>query len=341
MPTIPSGSKVLVSGASGYIAAWVVRSLLDRGYTVRGTVRSESKGQFLSQAFGEKFEYVIVEDIMKDGAFDEAVKGVDAIEHTASPFYLDNIDDPQELIGPAVRGTRGILESALKNGTSVKRIVITSSCAAVLSVHPTPKVFSELNWNEQALKIVEESGKNAPNIAKYRASKTLAEKAAWQIYNENKGKVAWDLVVINPPFVFGPVIHDVKNPESLGTSAKDWYKVVIEGNKSDELLATTGMVWVDVRDLAEAHSLVLEKEAAGGERIIVAAGPVSWQDWVDAANSVTTSRNLRKGVPGGGKNMVHPINYDVSKAKRILGLNYKTMEETASATLADFDKRGW
>ncbi len=113
MPTITKGDKVLVSGANGYIAMWVVRTLLERGYTVRGTVRNASKAKFMdayfsSLGYGDKFESVIVEDIMKvthpftpakshhltsliwfhqDGAFDEAVKGVDAIAHTASPFH--------------------------------------------------------------------------------------------------------------------------------------------------------------------------------------------------------------------------------------------------------------
>ena len=117
MPALSSSTKnekILVTGASGFIAAWLVRNLLEKGYTVRGTVRSESKGQYLSKIFagyGNRFEYVIVKDIaeasfnfvffsiygwivLKEGAFDEAVKGVTAIEHTASPVTL-NIDDPQ------------------------------------------------------------------------------------------------------------------------------------------------------------------------------------------------------------------------------------------------------
>lgn len=109
MPTISKGDKILVSGANGYIAVWIVRILLERGYSVRGTVRGTSKGEYLKNYFtalgyGDKFEYVIVEDIAKvrrypwvgvrgilievqEGAFDEAVKGVDGIAHAASPFH--------------------------------------------------------------------------------------------------------------------------------------------------------------------------------------------------------------------------------------------------------------
>lgn len=98
MPAAPSPAKVLVSGANGYIAVWVVRTLLEHGYSVRGTVRSESKGTHLLNLFKDEvksgnFELVVVPDITAPGAFNEAVKGVDAIEHTSSPFLM-SADDP-------------------------------------------------------------------------------------------------------------------------------------------------------------------------------------------------------------------------------------------------------
>ncbi|KAK0475280.1 hypothetical protein IW261DRAFT_1496772 [Armillaria novae-zelandiae] len=352
MPAIQakSAAKVLVSGANGYIAIWVVRTLLERGYSVRGTVRSTEKGKHLLEVFkgyGQKFDVVVVEDITEEGAFDEAVKGVDAIAHTASPFYLNAVD-PQELIGPAVKGTAGMLASALKNGSSVQRILVTSSCAAVLHVSPEPKVFSEADWNEQAIKEIEEQGRDAPGIVKYRASKTLAEKAAWDFYKNHKSEIKWDLSVINPPFVFGPFIHDALNVDSLNESARVWYGIVAKegsGGKSPEFLATQGSAWIDVRDLAEGHVRALETPAAGEERIIISAGSFVWQDWIDTANALSLSpipsRTLPKGVPGAGKTAKHQIKYDTAKEKMILGLTLRTKEETAKDTLADFERRGW
>lgn len=91
MPAVQSG-KVLVTGGSGFIGAHVVRTLLIEGFHVRTTVRSTAKGEYLKKKLsdisggGGKFEYVIVEDIEAPNAFDEAVKDVDAILHTASPF---------------------------------------------------------------------------------------------------------------------------------------------------------------------------------------------------------------------------------------------------------------
>jgi hypothetical protein len=89
MVAISSPAKVLVTGANGYLATWVVKKYLEAGYSVRGTVRSLSNGAFLNDKFahyGNRFELVVVEDMTKGGAFDEAVKDVDAIAHTASPF---------------------------------------------------------------------------------------------------------------------------------------------------------------------------------------------------------------------------------------------------------------
>lgn len=163
---------------------------------------------------------------------------MDAIEHTASPFHL-RADDPDELIRPAVSGTVGILKSTLKYGASVKRVVVTSSTAAVLQADPNPRVFSEENWNEVSPREVETKGREAAQIDKYRTSKIFAERAAWEFVEKNKGEIKFDLVVMNPPFVFGPVLHEVSDPEKLNSSMQDWWAVV-KGRRDKEYLATVG-----------------------------------------------------------------------------------------------------
>lgn len=260
MPAVTKG-KVLVTGANGYIALWVVKALLDQGYSVRGTVRAESKVAHLKETFkeyGDKLEVVVVPDITKvrqirypllrqmltarrrlqEGAFDEAVKGVDAIEHTASPFHF-NVKDPQELIAPAVAGTGNILLSTLQHANdTVKRVVITASCASVLTQDTVPRTFSEKDWNDKSVKEVEEKGSAAAPHEMYRASKTLAERAAWKFVEINKGKLNFDVVVLNPPFVFGPVMHEVNTPDALNTSMLDWYNTVVKGTRTPEQLAS-------------------------------------------------------------------------------------------------------
>ncbi|CCM04264.1 uncharacterized protein FIBRA_06433 [Fibroporia radiculosa] len=320
MPTATSG-KVLVTGANGFIALWVVRTLLEQGYAVRGTVRSEGKARHLKEVFasyGDKLEVVIVEDITKAGAFDEAVKGVDAIEHTASPFHF-KADDPDELIVPAVHGTTRVLESALAYGTAVKRIVVTSSCASVMEAQEAPRVFSEVDWNNAAIAEVREKGRAATQPAKYRASKTLAEKAAWEFVEKNKDKLTWDLVVLNPPYVFGPTIHEVSAAEALNESMHDWFYSIFKGSKNAKQLSTIGSSWVDVRDLAEAHVLAIKRPEAGGERIIVSEGPWKWQDWVNVA------RELGADIPAGDESYdpaktTHYIVFDTTKAGKLLDL---------------------
>lgn len=178
---------------------------------------------------------------LQAGAFDEAVKGMDAIEHTASPYHF-KAGDPDELIVPALHGTTRVLESVLAHGTNVKRVVITSSVAAVLETQGTPRVFTEADWNEGSVVEVREKGVHASQAGKYRASKTLAEKAAWDFVEKNKGSISWDLVVLNPPMVFGPAIHEVGAPEALNESMHNWFHSVFRGSQDPKQLGTLGYV---------------------------------------------------------------------------------------------------
>ncbi|KAJ7590474.1 D-lactaldehyde dehydrogenase [Mycena floridula] len=338
-------SKVLVTGANGYVAVWLISGLLERGYSVRGTVRSFQKGKFLSEKFasyGDKFELAVVEDMAKEGAFDEAVEGVDVVQHLASAVTLTP-EDPQEYIQPAVQGTIGILKSILKHGSSVKRVIVTSSCSAVAVPGMAPKIFDDTDWNTYAVKVVAESGRAAPNVEKYRASKVLAERATWEFYEQNKSAIEWDLVVLNPPFIFGPAAHEVTSLATLNLSLQQFFSIVVLGEMTAQL--SVGNSWVDVRDVAEAHILALEKEAAGGERFIISAGPNFWQDFIDVATSLDPSpipsRKLGKGIPGAGSNPeANERRYSNKKSVRVLGITYRSMEEMVRDTLADFERRG-
>ncbi|KAJ7209032.1 hypothetical protein C8J57DRAFT_1201092 [Mycena rebaudengoi] len=338
MPAISTG-KVLVSGANGFIAMWVVRTLLEEGFAVRGAVRSVEKCGHLRDtfaAYGEKLELVVVPDIIQDCAFDEAVKGVDAIEHMASPVHL-NAENPDEIILPTVKGTLSMLNSALKHGKYVKRVVLTSSTAAVLQDESEPKTFSELDWNEHVLQHVAEKGSTASGHAKYRAAKVLGERAAWEFVEKHKDRLGWDLVVLNPPYVFGPTIHAVSSPEALNLSTREFYKIFTQPSTPATLQA--GNCWVDVRDLARAQVLALVTASAGGERIIISAGPWVWQDWLDAAPD---SSKYQKGTSGAGKDALYKIQFDASKSARLLGMTaYRNKEETARDTTADWEVRGW
>ncbi|KZT58723.1 NAD(P)-binding protein [Calocera cornea HHB12733] len=337
MTVVNSPTKVLVTGANGYIAVWIVRILLEQGYAVRGTVRSAPKGDYLKKLFekeGEKFEYVVVDDITKDGAFDEAVKGVQAVLHTASPVVFD-VKHPDELIKPAVHGTLSVLNSIAKFGTEVKRVVVTSSCAAILEPHDEGYIFSEKDWNDFSIKETEEKQEKAAPIHQYRTSKTLAERSAWDFV---KGKdFQWDLVTILPPFVFGPLLQETATKDSLNFSTNLIYQAVVNPKTGDELYAYAGN-WVDVRDVALAHVLALQKEAAGGERIIVSAGYYAWQDLYDELGKVPTPLpDTPKGVPSSTR--APPLVYSSEKAETILGIKFRNLGESAYETVVSARER--
>ncbi|KAL5532147.1 hypothetical protein ACEPAF_5711 [Sanghuangporus sanghuang] len=344
MPAVPAPAKVLVSGANGYIAVWVVRTLLERGYTVRGTVRSESKTGYLKNLFKSevesgKLELIVVPDITKPGAFDEAVKDVDAVEHTASPFHF-KANDPNELIEPAVKGTVGMLESALKfGGTRLKRVVVTSSCASVFDSN-SRGLINESSWNEASITLVKEKGSAAPNPEKYRASKTLAEKGAREFVSKNASSLSWDLVTLCPPFVFGPNINEISSAADLGTSQALFYEALLSKTKTPEDLKGVAGGWVDVRDVALGHARALEVPEAGGQRFILSSGMFVWQDWFDAANQLGIP-DIPKGTPGAGKDHQYVFRYDSSKAQNVLGIKFRDILTTTKETVEDFKKRGW
>ncbi|KAI8986796.1 NAD(P)-binding protein [Trametes punicea] len=343
----PTSGTVLVTGANGYIAVWVIKSLLDAGFAVRGTVRAESKGTYLRNLFksaGDKFDVVVVEDITKEGAFDEHVQDVAAIAHTATPVRLDAVE-PDELIIPAMRGTLEILNAARTHGRYVQRVVVLSSTAAVTRPDLDPSttlVLDESSWNEAEVAQCREKGRDATPLAKYRASKTLAERAAWEFVDRHRAEIAWDLVVLNPPFVYGPALHQVDLPENLNWSAKEWFDKVVKGELDDVVLANSGMNYVDVRDMALAHVLALQTPQAGGNRFIISAGPYKWQDFALIAHRIAP-----EAIPA-GKSSYEPTMvkraqkiYDNRKAIEILGMKFRTMEETARDTVEDFKARGW
>ncbi|KAI0078018.1 NAD(P)-binding protein [Panus rudis PR-1116 ss-1] len=341
MPAVPSG-KVLVSGANGFVATWVIKTLLEQGYSVRGTVRSQSKIPHLLKVFGsyrDKVEFVVVDDMTRAGAFDEHVKDVDAIEHTASPVHF-MFEDPNEYIRPAVQGTVHILESALKYGSKVKRVVVTASVACVVTLGlPELRTFTENDWNEGSIKEVEEKGKAAHPMHKYCTSKTLAEKAAWEFVEKHQKEIEWDLVTIMPPHIFGPVIHEVHEPSALNASMDGWYRHVLKEVGREEPHTNQGGSWVDVRDVAEAHVLSLQNEAAGGNRFIVNSGLYKGRDFINIAHSLDPSVPKLEADDTGYK--AENVMYDSTKSKEVLGLRYRTMEETTKDILDDFKAKGW
>lgn len=150
-------------------------------------LRRSTQGEYLKKQFvGQPFTYAIVKDIAAPGAFDACLQeaGIEGVAHTASPFHL-SAKDPNELIEPAVKGTVGVLESITKHAKAVRRVVVTSSVAAVLEPAEPPKTFTERDFNKFSIAEVEKKGAEAGPFHAYRASKALAEEAAWKYSKEH------------------------------------------------------------------------------------------------------------------------------------------------------------
>jgi len=234
---------VLVTGATGYVAGWVVKRLLDDGYTVHAAVRNPSnkeKVKYLDQVAAAAPGQVryFKTDLLSEGSYEDGMQGCSVVFHTASPFRLGVSDPQKQLVDPALMGTRNVLEQANKTD-SVKRVVVTSSCAAIfgdgLDMQQIPgDKFTEENWNTTS------SLQHQP----YAYSKTLAEQEAWRIA-ENQDR--WDLVTINPSFVLGPAINPFTQSES--------FKIIKQFGDGNGKIGVPNMPIsaVDVRDVADAH----------------------------------------------------------------------------------------
>ncbi|CAN0901783.1 Phenylacetaldehyde reductase [Linum grandiflorum] len=244
------GQTVCVTGASGYIASWIVKLLLSRGYTVKASVRDPNdpkKTEHLRALEGASDRLLLFKaNLLEEGSFDSGVEGCVAVFHTASPFYHD-VKDPQlELIDPALKGTLNVLNSCAKT-PSIKRVVLTSSIAAVAynGKPRTPDVVVDETWFSN------------PDLW-YVVSKTLAEDAAWKFAKE-KGM---DLVAINPAMVIGPLLQP-----TLNTSAAAVLSIMKDAGAQTFPNATFG--WVHVKNVAEAHIKAFEIPSANGRYCMV------------------------------------------------------------------------
>lgn len=220
---LPKGSTILITGASGFIGSHVVQEALNAGYKVVGTARSEEKAQNTKKIFNNNSNYstAIVKDFQHEGAFDEAVQGVDSVIHVASDTTFDS--DPNNVVKPTVAGVLSILRSAAKS-PSVKRFVLTSSSAAVLLPHPGKEVsVTADDWNQEALDLAwaPPPYNSDRAFAVYAASKTEGEKALWKFVKEEKPQFVVNTVL--PNYNMGKVLPG-GSPGATGTGIPNLYK---------------------------------------------------------------------------------------------------------------------
>lgn len=332
---IDKTKPVLVTGATGYVAGRLVEKLLKEGLTVHAAVRDPENPvktdplKHLETNSSGKLKFFRA-DLLDKGSFDEAAQGCELVYHTASPFIRNVKDAQRDLIDPALEGTRNVLNAATKSN-SVKRIVLTSSCAAIYGdakdlLNAPDNTLTEEIWNTSS------SLQHQP----YSYSKTLAEREAWKINNEQN---KWDLVTINPSFVIGPGI----NPNATSES----FSIFRQIGKGDFKMGAPEMNigCIDVRDLAEAHyragytpdakgRYIISSEDSGFLQLAKAIKnefpqyPIGtkkvpkWLLWLIAPTVGMTREEV-------SKNIGYPWHASNEKSIQELGMTYRAVDQSA------------
>jgi dihydroflavonol-4-reductase len=265
---------VLITGISGFIAKHIAVKFLAAGYAVRGTVRRLDRADEVRRAVlpvagagaADRLSFVAA-DLESDAGWAEAMAGISAVIHTASPFPIAQPRDENDLIRPAVQGTERVLMAARAAG--VTRIVLTSSVVAVLNEAKTG-IQDESDWCDVAL----------PTTTAYGKSKTLAERRAWELAKAE----GLALTVINPGFVLGAPL-DANYGSSLG---------IVERflNGKDPMQPPYGLPVVDVRDVAEMHLRAVQRPATAGKRYIAAAGSMTFAEMAKVLKAAYPARKI-------------------------------------------------
>lgn len=313
-----------VTGGTGFIGAYLVKFLLEKGHFVRATVRNPEnvdKVGFLWELRGAKERLKIFKgDLLLEGSFEKAIDGVNGVFHTASPVlvpYDENIQG--NLIEPCVKGTLNVLRSCSKS-TSVRRVVLTSSCSAIRYRGDAQQVspLDESHWSD--LDYCKDH-----NLW-YAYAKTIAEKEAWKLAEEN----GVNLVVVNPSFIVGPLL----SPEP--TSTLLFTLGLIKGLRGEYPNTTIGFVHID--DVVDAHILAMEKSEASG-RLICSFSVAHWSQIVEMLKAKYPSYPFEeKCSTQKGDNTPHSMN-----STKILKLGLaplKTLEEMFDDCIKSFQMKG-
>lgn len=339
--TIDRTKPVCITGASGYIASWIVKYLLEDGFTVHATVRNASNENSVAHlnkaAQGASgILKLFSADLLQPGSFKAAIEGCELVIHTASPFLVKGFKDANEaLVKPAVEGTENVLRSCNEVST-VKRVVLTSSVASIFGDNieikkANNKTFTEQDWNKTS------SAKHQP----YSYSKVAAERKAWEIHDQQSKdqQSRWDLVTINPGLVMGPSL--TKQTQSTSIS------IMQELGSGKQATGVPDLVFglVDVREVARAHIRAGFRPEASG-RYILNEGSYSLLDMAKILKTSFPKYPLPKmqlpkaliwlvGPVVAGitrrfvkLNVGYPIQFNNSRSRQSLGIDYRPMQQT-------------
>ncbi|KAM5567715.1 tetraketide alpha-pyrone reductase 2 [Rosa sericea] len=313
-----------VTGGTGFIAAYLVKALLENGHVVRATVRDpEDLGKvgYLRELTGAKERLKLIKaDLMVEGSFNEAIQGVDGVFHTASPVLVPYDNNVQAtLIDPCIKGTLNVLSSCSK--ARVKRVVLTSSCSSI-----------RYRYDAQQASPLNESHWSDPDYCKrfnlwYAYAKTTAEKEAWRIAEES----GMDLVVVNPSFVVGPLLAPQPSSTILMILA------ILKGLRGEYPNTTVGFVHID--DVVATHILAMEERKASG-RLICSSSVAHWSQIIEMLKAKYPSYSYEsKCSSKEGDNNPHSM--DTTKIAQLGFPPFKTLEKMFDDCITSFQEKGF
>jgi nucleoside-diphosphate-sugar epimerase len=349
-------TRVLLTGANGFIGSHILSLFLEKSVFVQAVVRSEAKAQKVRQDFPafdkSKLDFSIVPDITAPGAFDQCLKDAhpfDAIIHAASPFNFSTAKTVSDFIEPALRGTTEILKSAAKHAPGLKRLVITSSFAAIgdpLDLQGNGRVYSSDVWNP----VTKEQIPALSLRHSYWASKTFAEQAAWEFIKTHKP--SFELVVLNPPAVYGPLRHSIDSMSDLNTSNVPLWNL-LTSEKTAQVPEDSLHISVDVRvskflltisrnhsltfsrqDLALAHYQAAFAPGVGNRRYLITVGSHGNQEICDIMRKEfpQLDQKIPLGHPGKHSLPEGFFKIDNRASREVLGITYRPFAETIADT---------
>ena len=266
--------KVFVSGGSGYIALHCIAKLIQKGYSVRTSIRSLNRKQEIIDGISKvvdcnrKLEFCQL-DLLKDDGWDDALNECEYVLYTASPVSLLLSNNPDDLIKPAVDGLERCLNSAVKN--NVKRFVMTSSFSAI-GAGSKEKELDDTNWTDL----------DNPHISPYDISKTKAEMFLWEYVGKLDESKNIEVCSINPVIVVGPSLS-----KDVGVS-NTVIKKLLDG--SSPMVPRFGVNLVDVRDVADMHIEAMINPRAAGKRFLLSSESL----WFPEVSNILRSYNFNK-----------------------------------------------
>ena len=251
----------------------------------------------------------------------------------ASPFVMEVENNERDLLEPALKGTTEVLTSIQKHNPNVKRVVITSSFASIVDMDKGARegyTYTEKDWNPVTYETA--ANKDTNGAVAYCASKTFAERAAYDYVEKNKPN--FSVSSICPPMVYGPAAHTIDSLDHLNTSSADIYRLMNGSEKS--VPETNFFAFVDVRDVGEAHARAYETAEAAGQRYLCTAGGYTYQQVCDIIRKDFPAKKslVPEGTPGAPYPDVYKV--DNSKIKKELGMSFRDLQTCIHDQVAEF-----